>query len=64
MTDYKPIYTIGYTPEYKWTCDLFRDKTYVLYKNTAPNWFHRKMQELCFGVKWEKWENLKLKSQN
>jgi hypothetical protein len=22
-------------------------------KDGEPNWFHRKMQELCFGVKWK-----------
>jgi hypothetical protein len=23
-------------------------------EGNEPNWFHRKMQELCFGFKWEK----------
>ncbi len=23
-------------------------------KGAEPNWFHRKMQELCFGFKWRK----------
>jgi hypothetical protein len=23
-------------------------------KGQEPNWFHRKMQELCFGFKWRK----------
>lgn len=23
-------------------------------KGQEPNWFHRKMQELCFGVQWRK----------
>lgn len=25
-------------------------------ENGAPNWFHRKMQEIFFGVKWVKRE--------
>lgn len=23
-------------------------------KGQEPNWFHRKMQELCFGFQWRK----------
>ena len=23
-------------------------------KGKEPNWFHRKMQEFCFGIVWEK----------
>ena len=26
-------------------------------KGTEPNWFHRKMQELCFGFQWRKIKN-------
>lgn len=27
-------------------------------KGQEPNWFHRKMQELCFGFQWRKNENV------
>ena len=27
---------------------------YQPFKGQEPNWFHRKMQELCFGFQWRK----------
>ena len=40
-----------------WTCYLLGRDSNVEFKPLAgqePNWFHRKMQTLCFGVFWEK----------
>lgn len=28
--------------------------TWTPKEGCEPNWFHRKMQELCFGFKWRK----------
>ena len=57
----------GYTldkpsPQSDWQCYLFGDAdrpgpgavVFVPVKGREPNWFHRKMQELCFGIKWRK----------
>lgn len=30
------------------------DITWTSREGHEPNWFHRKMQELCFGIKWRK----------
>lgn len=43
----------------EWECVVvgFRTKTPLIYRpseGNVPNWFHRKMQELCFGVKWRR----------
>ena len=40
-----------------WQCRLIdgpNGVTYTPTKGNEPNWFHRKMQELCFGFKWRK----------
>ena len=45
-----------------WTCWLMGDHgksqygaiVYKPQKGMEPNWFHRKMQELCFGFQWRK----------
>jgi len=40
-----------------WQCHLFGSERGIVYtplKGSEPNCFHRKMQELCFGVKWKK----------
>lgn len=53
-----PHFTSGFVignsmiPKYKWKVVLMED-TYWMQKS-APNWFHRKMQELIFGFKWIK----------
>lgn len=46
----------------EWTCWLMGDHgkskygaiVYNPVKGSEPNWFHRKMQELCFGFQWRK----------
>ena len=30
------------------------DITWTPREGYEPNWFHRKMQEICFGIKWRK----------
>ena len=40
-----------------WQCHLFGSERGIVYtplEGKEPNWFHRKMQELCFGFKWRK----------
>jgi hypothetical protein len=46
----------------EWTCWLMGDHGKSQYgaivynpnKGMEPNWFHRKMQEFCFGFQWRK----------
>lgn len=46
----------------EWRCWLMGDHdknqygaiVYQPIKGREPNWFHRKMQELCFGFQWRK----------
>jgi hypothetical protein len=54
---------INLEPEYSdWSCWLMGDYgksqygavVYRARKGMEPNWFHRKMQELCFGFQWRK----------
>ena len=61
MTDPREIIRIAYPPENsEWSCYLFGGPNIagsVIYKpanGLEPNWFHRWMQSLCFGVKWVK----------
>lgn len=65
---YKPSeYTIANADNYiisaslpknsDWQCQLFGNERGIVYtpiEGNEPNWFHRKMQELCFGFKWRK----------
>lgn len=37
-----------------WECRLLNDTVYRPNKGSEPCWFHRKMQELCFGFRWVK----------
>ncbi len=40
-----------------WQCEVIGGPmglVFVPTKGNEPNWFHRKMQELCFGFKWRK----------
>lgn len=45
-----------------WHCYLFGDAdrpgpgsvVFIPTEGNEPNWFHRKMQELCFGIQWRK----------
>ena len=49
-------------PRSDWQCFLFGDAdrpgpgaiVFIPANGEEPNWFHRKMQELCFGVQWRK----------
>lgn len=50
------------TERSEWHCYLFGDYdeegpgriVFVPAKGKEPCWFHRKMQELCFGIQWRK----------
>lgn len=42
------------TPKYTWRCQLHAGTYWYVEEHKVPNWFHRKMQQLCFGIKWEK----------
>jgi len=40
-----------------WQCTFIGGPNGPVYnpsEGNEPNWFHRKMQELCFGFKWRK----------
>lgn len=41
-------------PVYVWRCQLIPGTYWCVEEGKQPNWFHRKMQQLCFGIKWEK----------
>ena len=41
-------------PNYTWKVRLIHNVYYMVEKDKQPNLFHRKMQELCFGVKWSR----------
>lgn len=45
-------------PASDWECVVINNgqwsTTFRPVKGSEPNWFHRKMQELCFGIKWRK----------
>lgn len=56
-------FTVDRTPKKSdWQCYLFGDAdrpgpgsiVFVPNEGNEPNWFHRKMQELCFGIQWRK----------
>jgi hypothetical protein len=47
-------YTFFKQPELSRYTLIFSDISYTPTKEAEPNAFHRFMQELCFGVKWEK----------
>lgn len=43
------------TPEHsEWQCRISDNMVYVPRKGGHPNWFHRQMMRVFFGVKWEK----------
>ena len=58
VSDSNTKYTIYMMPKQSdWQCTLIGGPNGAVYNPTEgnePNWFHRKMQELCFGFKWEK----------
>ena len=41
-------------PVYEWKLELCHGTFWCVEKGKAPNWFHRKMQELLLGFKWRK----------
>ena len=40
--------------KYTWRCQLHPGTYWMVEDHRVPNWFHRKMQTLCFGIKWQK----------
>ena len=54
QTGWSPQVTGLKPPKYGWKCRLVHNTWWMVEEGREPNWFHRKMQELCFGVKWEK----------
>lgn len=61
MTDPREVLRILSHPEKSdWCCYLFGGPNvggsviFTPAKGLEPNWFHRWMQSLCFGVKWVK----------
>ena len=46
------------SPKYRWKVRLTSNTWWMVEEGMEPNWFHRKMQELCFGIKWIKDENV------
>lgn len=47
------LYTIKMPERSEWTLRC-ANICYTPDKGKEPNWFHRKMQEVCFGFKWRK----------
>jgi hypothetical protein len=45
---------IAWPPYYAWRCHLIPGVVYQLAEGKQPNAFHRLMQRLCFGVRWER----------
>lgn len=50
------MYDIGPTSRSdQWVCEIYPKTpglTQLILDGPPPNWFHRKMQEIVFGVKW------------
>jgi hypothetical protein len=46
------------TPKYTWKCQLISGTHWLVEEGKQPNWFHRKMQTLCFGIIWSKNETV------
>lgn len=38
----------------RWICHFVDGLSVVPHEGLEPNWFHRKMQNICFGFRWEK----------
>ena len=51
-------FTVSSMPKQSdWQCTLIGGPNGAVYnpsEGNEPNWFHRQMQELCFGFKWRK----------
>jgi hypothetical protein len=41
-------------PVYKWRLYMDADNSFACMKESAPNWFHRLMQRLILGFRWER----------
>ena len=41
-------------PALPWICSFATDPGVYICVRTPPNWFHRQMQRLLLGIKWEK----------
>jgi hypothetical protein len=50
----KDINSISHTKHSKWKCKINNNFHFVPQEGQEPNAFHRKMQELAFGIKWVK----------
>lgn len=52
------ISTVSLPPKASnWQCQVIGGPMGIVFtpaEGSEPNWFHRKMQELCFGFKWKK----------
>ena len=41
-----------FVPKYRWRCSMHDGRWWQF--ETAPRWFHRVMQRLILGIKWER----------
>jgi hypothetical protein len=48
------IKPLVYQKNSNWTCKINDNLHYIPVEGQEPNAFHRKMQELAFGIKWVK----------
>lgn len=46
--------SIASQPSYAWKAKLIDGVYYMVEEGKQPNRFHRKMQELLFGIEWER----------
>lgn len=47
----KLVFTEYRQPQPKWCWTISSFDEFVVHQQTAPNWFHRLMQRLFFGIK-------------
>lgn len=52
----KEQYRFVQVPKYAWKVQMGGNYGLTIMHETAPNWFHRKMQELILGFKWSRLE--------
>jgi len=48
------VESIEVHPDLPWTGSFGNDRLICVRVRTPPNWFHRQMQRLLLGIKWEK----------
>lgn len=41
-------------PPAEWACSMTRDFACSMQVMQAPNWFHRFMRKLVFGIRWRR----------